>query len=100
MGTAFALPHARTDDLVAAVAELGRQGVATYALTPGDGARDIDDVRPPARCAIVVGAEREGLSPAMLAACWERVRIPLAAGVDSLNVAAATAIACHALRRR
>jgi tRNA G18 (ribose-2'-O)-methylase SpoU len=100
MGTAFALPHARTGDLVAAVVELGRQGVATYALTPGDDARDVDDVRAPARCAIVVGAEREGLSPAMLAACWERVRIPLTGGVDSLNVAAATAIACHALRRR
>ncbi|MET0577976.1 MAG: RNA methyltransferase, partial [Ilumatobacteraceae bacterium] len=100
MGTAFALPHARTDDLVAAVAELGRQGVATFALTPDDGARDVDDVRAPARCAIVVGAERAGLSPEMLAACWERVRIPLVADVDSLNVAAATAIACHALRRR
>ena len=99
MGTAFALPHARTDDIVATLAELHRLGVVTYGLTPDGAAQDIDALDPPLRCAVVIGAERAGLSPAVLGACRQQVRIPLAAGVDSLNAAAAAAIACHVLRR-
>lgn len=99
MGTAFALPHARVDDVVDTVAELGRLGIATYGLTPDPAARDIDAVDPLPRCAIVIGSERAGLSPAVLDVCTEAVRIPLTAGVDSLNAAAAAAIACHVLRR-
>lgn len=100
MGTAFALPHARFDDIVTTVADLGGAGFVTYALTPDPGADDIAGVVAPERCAVVVGAERAGLSSAMLSACTHRVRIPLSPSVDSLNAAAATAIACYALRRR
>jgi tRNA G18 (ribose-2'-O)-methylase SpoU len=46
-----------------------------------------------------VGAERVGLSQPLLGAATVRVRIPMQAGIDSLNVAAATAIACYALSR-
>ena len=69
------------------------------ALTPADDAVDLATVAPSTRVAIVVGSERAGLCADVLAACALRVRIPLAPGVDSLNVAAATAIACHQLRR-
>ena len=100
MGTAFALPHARVDDVTATVAELDRRGVTTYGLTPDPAAHDIDSIDPPPRCAVVVGSERAGLTPATLAGCTAAVRIPLAAGVDSLNAGAASAIACHVLRRR
>jgi tRNA G18 (ribose-2'-O)-methylase SpoU len=99
MGTAFALAHARVDDVVATVSELARLGVVAYGLTPDPAARDIDTVEPPARCAVVIGSERAGLSAAVRDACAEQVQIPLTAGVDSLNAAAAAAIACHVLRR-
>jgi len=99
MGTAFTLPWARVDDVEAYVAALGASGVATFAMTPADGAVDLGTVVAPTRAAIVLGSERAGLTAGLLAVCSTRVRIPLAAGVDSLNVAAATAIACHHLRR-
>lgn len=98
MGTAFDLPWARTDDLAGFVAGLVTMGTSTIALTPGADAVDLADVVAPSRLAIVVGSERAGLTTEVLTACSTRVRIPLAAGVDSLNVAAATAIACHHLR--
>jgi tRNA G18 (ribose-2'-O)-methylase SpoU len=49
--------------------------------------------------ALVFGHEGEGLTPAALDACTHRARIPIAAGVDSLNVAAAAAIALYERRR-
>ena len=100
MGHAVALPHARTTDVAATVAELADAGFTIAALTPDAGAVDIDRVDPPERLVVCMGAERVGLSDAVLAAATLRVRIPMHHGVDSLNVAAATAIACHALRRR
>lgn len=102
MGTAFALPHARVDDLVGVIEELSARSVPVVALTPHRDAVDIaalgDDLRR-GPLAVAVGAEREGLSAAVLAAATYRARIPMAGGIDSLNAAAATAIACYALRR-
>jgi tRNA G18 (ribose-2'-O)-methylase SpoU len=98
MGTAFALPWARVDDVVGLVRALAAAGVVTIAMTPAPDAVDLARVRPPARVAVVVGSERAGLSADVQAVCSMRVRIPLTPDVDSLNVAAATAIACHHLR--
>ena len=95
MGTAFALPHARTPDLIGAVAAL--EGFERYALTPDAGARDLRDVRPSGRRALLIGSERSGLSDELLGLAIP-VRIDMADGVDSLNAAAATAVACFALR--
>jgi tRNA G18 (ribose-2'-O)-methylase SpoU len=100
MGHALVLPHARTADMGATVTELAAAGFTVAALTPAPEAVDIDTVDPPERLAVCLGAERVGLSPEVQAACTLRVRIPMHHGVDSLNVAAATAITCHALRRR
>ena len=94
MGTTFALPHARTRDLAAAIDAL--DGFDCYALTPAADAIDIHDVRPDGRRAVIIGSERAGLSAEILART-RPVRIPMAAGVDSLNAAAATAVACYAL---
>ena len=96
MGTAFALPHARTRDLVGEIAALIRSGCEVFALTPHVDAADIRTVRPAGRRALVIGAERSGLSDAVLDAATP-VRIPMAASVDSLNAAAAAAVACYAL---
>ena len=49
--------------------------------------------------ALLLGTEGAGLPPALLARADHRVRIPMAGGVDSLNVAAASAIALHVLRQ-
>jgi tRNA G18 (ribose-2'-O)-methylase SpoU len=98
MGTAFGLPSARVDDLEGYVRELGAAGMTTLAMTPA-GTVDLGGLTPPARVALVLGSERAGLTSGLLAACARRVRIPLAPAVDSLNVAAAAAIACHHLRR-
>ena len=70
------------------------------ALTPDAGAVDIAEVAAARhdRLALLLGSEGAGLSPAVLAEADVRARIPLAAGVDSLNVAAAAAIAFYALR--
>ena len=101
MGTAFALPHARVGgprrhdrrDVRRRLDDGGAHAVA-------DDAVDLDDVDPGDRCAIVLGAERSGLSDDVAGACRVRARIPMNPGVDSLNAAAASAIACYRLRRR
>jgi tRNA G18 (ribose-2'-O)-methylase SpoU len=100
MGHALVLPHARTADAAATVARLAGDGFTIAALTPDPTAIDLDDVEPPDRLVVCMGAERVGLSDDVLAASTLRIRIPMQHGVDSLNVAAATAIACWALRPR
>ncbi len=97
MGTAFDLPHARTTTLVRDLSEL--HGMALYAMTPDIDALPIDRVEPGDRSAILIGSERSGLSPDLVAIATP-VRIPMASGIDSLNAAAATAVACWEMRIR
>jgi tRNA G18 (ribose-2'-O)-methylase SpoU len=96
MGTAFTLPHARTADLLAELTAMVAAGFEVLALTPDADADDIRDIRPGDRRALVIGAERSGLSDAVMATA-RRVRIPMVGAVDSLNAAAAAAVACYAL---
>jgi tRNA G18 (ribose-2'-O)-methylase SpoU len=84
-------------DWTTLVAALRRAGFVLAALTP------TGDVRPETlagtdRVALVLGAEGPGLSDEALALADHRVGIPMAAGVDSLNVATAAAVAFHAAR--
>jgi tRNA G18 (ribose-2'-O)-methylase SpoU len=67
-------------------------GFVTLALTPG-GDDTLREVTPPQRWAVLLGAEGPGLTEAALARADRRVQIPMAAGVDSLNVATAAAVA-------
>ncbi|MFM2182785.1 MAG: hypothetical protein RJB61_1079 [Actinomycetota bacterium] len=99
MGHALRLPHARVRDTAAAMATLVDGGWQVLALTPSPDAMPLDEVRPASRTALVVGSERAGLSDEALAAASARVRIPMGSDVDSLNAAAATAVACWQLRR-
>ncbi|NNE12269.1 MAG: RNA methyltransferase, partial [Ilumatobacter sp.] len=78
MGTAFELPHARTTDLAGVLAGAGTHH-QLLALTPNDAAVDIGEVRPAARRALLIGAERSGLSADLLRLA-EPVRIPMAGG--------------------
>ena len=102
MGQALALPHARVDEVATAVGSLVAQGWAVAALTPAHDAVPLDDPTIAAwrsgRIALLLGSERSGLTAAAMAAATARVTIPMHAGVDSLNVAAASAIACWHLR--
>ena len=99
MGNAFHVPHSRVSDVAGFVASLNAEGVATIALTPSGDAVPLRDVRinQPRRL-LLFGSEREGLDTNVMSACTHRVRIEMQEGVDSLNVAAASAIACYALR--
>jgi tRNA G18 (ribose-2'-O)-methylase SpoU len=94
IGHVVTLPWTR----IASLAELHTAGFATVALTPHAEDTAIDDVVWPARVALLLGAEGPGLSDAWLGAADLRVRIPMAPGADSLNVATAAAIAFHVSR--
>lgn len=96
MGTAFSLPHARSRHLADDLRAL--EEFELYAMTPSPDAVRLDDVRPGPRAAVLIGSERSGLSSELIDLATP-VRIPMAAGVDSLNAAAATAVVCWALRR-
>ncbi len=98
MGHSLHLPHARTDDLAAAITSLTAAGAVVCALTPAPDALPLDQVPHAQRMAVIVGSERAGLTSATMAAATHCVSIPMQDGVDSLNVAAATAIACWQLR--
>jgi tRNA G18 (ribose-2'-O)-methylase SpoU len=101
MGATLRLPFARIGGgVAAALAEARAAGFAAVALTPRPPAEPIEAVAvrlAGARLALVFGTESEGLSAAALAAADVRARIPLAPGVDSLNVATASGIALHRL---
>jgi tRNA G18 (ribose-2'-O)-methylase SpoU len=97
-GQVFALPVCVPEDVVrAAVALRDELGGALVAATTSD-AEPIERYRRPAHVLLAVGSEGEGLSRELLAAADARVTVPLAGGIDSLNVAAATAVLLHALR--
>lgn len=98
MGHGATMPHARTADLVGAIQSLVERGVQVVALTPAEPSVDIRDVVVGERVALIIGAERTGISGPLLEAASIRARIPMHAGVDSLNAAAASAVACWALR--
>jgi tRNA G18 (ribose-2'-O)-methylase SpoU len=75
------------------LAPIRTAGFCVLAMTPRVDARPIRRVAVPQRWALLLGAEGPGLSPAALAGADVAVRIPMADGVDSLNVATAAAVA-------
>lgn len=94
MGAVFSLPHARLDDWYAAPSLIRDAGFTTYAMTLADDAVDLSDVEPAERSALVLGSEGPGLSDHWQRSADVRVTIPMARGIDSLNVAASAGIAC------
>ena len=100
MGTVFQVPWARIDPWPASVRALHEAGFTVASLALSAGAVSLDELAadPPQRLALVLGTEGDGLRSATVAASDLVVRIPMSAGVDSLNVAAASAVAFWALR--
>ncbi|UCI28250.1 TrmH family RNA methyltransferase [Mesorhizobium sp. B2-8-5] len=93
VGAALKVPFATFDDTGTFTATLDRLGFSQFALSPR-GNVDIRAVERSARLALYLGTEGEGL-PRDLLARLQTVRIAMAEGFDSLNVAAASAIALH-----
>jgi tRNA G18 (ribose-2'-O)-methylase SpoU len=102
-GATVALPFARLADWPRDLERLRDAGYTVLALTPRAEAVDIGELgdrRPlPARLALLLGTEGRGLSAEALAAADVQVRIPMAPEMDSLNVAAAGAVALYWLSR-
>ena len=102
MGTVLQVPWTRLPPWREAAPLLHDAGFHIAALALADDAIALDDFAadPPDRVALVLGTEGDGLTRSALAAADSIVTIPMAGGVDSLNVAAASAVALWALRPR
>lgn len=101
MGTVFAVPWTRLTDLAGDLDRLRADGFTVAALAPRADAVTLGALAaaPPHRLVLALGTEGAGLSQAALDRVDVTVQIPMSAGVDSLNVAAAAAVACYALSR-
>lgn len=97
MGAVFSVPYTRLTGWYDALTGLREAGFQVLALAPGPEADPLQSVRLAERVAVVVGAEGTGISPRWMESADRRVRIPMAPGVDSLNVSAAAAIAFYLL---
>ena len=107
MGTIFQIPWTRIGSSPSewpqpGIQRLNELGFQTAAMALSDTAVTIEDPRliGEERLAIVLGTEGDGLSPRTIASCDYTVRIPMSHTVDSLNVAAASAVAFWQLRAR
>lgn len=101
MGAVFSLPWTRVEDWYGALPTLTERGFTTVAMTLADDAVPLDDaVAGLDKVALVLGGEGHGLSARWQSSADRRAIIPMREGIDSLNVAAATAVACYALQRR
>jgi tRNA G18 (ribose-2'-O)-methylase SpoU len=101
MGAVFALPYARLDDWYDALPLVSAAGFTTVALTLADDATALEQaVAGLDRVALVLGSEGHGLSPRWERTADRRAVIPMREGIDSLNVAAASAVACYVTARR
>ncbi|WP_130012519.1 TrmH family RNA methyltransferase [Serinicoccus sediminis] len=102
MGTVFQVPWTRIDPWPGGVSLLREAGFTVAALALAADAVDLDELeaRPPERLALVLGTEGDGLSRRTVEEADLVVRIPMGGGVDSLNVAAASAVAFWAVRPR
>ena len=98
MGTVFQVPWTRLPAWPEGIGTLHEHGFTVAALTLTDDAVSLDDFSAPERLAMVLGTEGDGIATPTLAAVDLRVRIPMSGGVDSLNVAAASAVAIWAVR--
>jgi tRNA G18 (ribose-2'-O)-methylase SpoU len=101
MGAVFALPWTRLTEWYEAVPQLSERGFTTVALTLGGDATPLDEaVAGLEEVALLLGSEGHGLSARWERSSDRRAVIPMRPGIDSLNVAAATAVACYETARR
>jgi len=98
MGASLMVPYAAAEPWPGVLRELRDAGWSTVALTPAADATPLPDTVTAIAggpVALVLGHEGDGLTPEAIEACTHRARIPMASGVDSVNVATAAAIALY-----
>ena len=95
MGTVFSSKWARFADHAALAVGLAESKYDVLALTPRPEARSIRTWSPGERSALILGTEGDGLSADAHGIATQELRIPMAAGIDSLNVSAAAAVALY-----
>jgi tRNA G18 (ribose-2'-O)-methylase SpoU len=101
MGAVFSMPWTRLPDWYDALPDLTARGFTTVALTLAEDASPVEEaVAGLDRVALVLGSEGHGLSPRWEYTADRRAVIAMREGIDSLNVAAATAVACYITARR
>ncbi len=98
MGTVFQIPWTRIDDWPGGIATLREHGFVTAALALRNDAVALDEFDVPDKLALILGTEGDGLADNTIAAADVALKIPMEGGVDSLNVAAAGAVAFWATR--
>jgi tRNA G18 (ribose-2'-O)-methylase SpoU len=101
VGGCLVVPYARYQGSLSLVEELRRYGFENWALTPASDSVTLASLRgrQPDRVALWLGTEGEGLSQGVIKACDRAVRIEIVSDFDSLNVAAASAVALHELKQ-
>ncbi len=97
MGTVLQVPWTRVGDWASTRELLTASGFHLAALALTDDAVSLREFAPPERLALVLGTEGDGLTPDAIAAADTVVQIPMRHGIDSLNVAAAAAVAMWAV---
>jgi tRNA G18 (ribose-2'-O)-methylase SpoU len=101
MGTVFRLPVVEATNLVETLYTLRtNHATRTLAAHPRSDSKPIAEVELSGNCCIAFGSEGEGISPAVLQACDELITIPMQSGVDSLNVASASAVVLYEVQRQ
>jgi tRNA G18 (ribose-2'-O)-methylase SpoU len=101
MGAVFSTPWTRLPDWYDALPDLSARGFTTVALSLAPDSVPIEEaVAGLDRVALVLGSEGHGLSARWLETADRRAVIPMSRGIDSLNVAAAAAVACYVTARR
>jgi RNA methyltransferase, TrmH family len=99
MGSVLRLPVASVPSVASALSCMRRVGLHIVAAVPRDGAAP-EQVRWQGKVGLLLGGEGPGLGPDVIAASDERVTIPMAAAVESLNVAVAGGILVYAARQQ
>jgi tRNA G18 (ribose-2'-O)-methylase SpoU len=99
MGSIFALPIVRSNDLLSDMEVVKRHGFTTLAAVVGNDAEPLDSIERIARVAVVFGSEAQGLDSVTISGCDRQVTIPMRRGTDSLNVGVAAAVFLYHLTR-
>jgi tRNA G18 (ribose-2'-O)-methylase SpoU len=100
MGTVFKVPVVESVNLVETLRQLGARGVECVAAHPRSDGVTLSQCDLRKSCCVVLGSEGYGISPAVLAACGRAAAIPMASGVDSLNVGNAGAVFLYEAQRQ
>ena len=101
MGNIFSLPVVYLSDIAEELRHVRSEyGVAIIAAHPRESSSSIDSIDFTGNCCIVLGSEGHGISEQVLAACDTEATIPMTMGVDSLNVASASAVIMYEVQRQ